>query len=161
MHPNESLIHQFYKAFQNADAEGMAACYHEEATFKDPAFGRLKGKQVGNMWRVLVERGQGQIEISFHNVEANDRAGRASWEAIYNFSQTGRKVHNKIEASFQFKEGKIIDHNDRFNFWKWSGMALGPVGWLLGFTPLVQNKVRKSCQILLKKYEEKQLKADS
>ena len=53
------------------------------------------------------------------------------------------------------KDGKIIKHVDRFNFWKWSSMALGLPGMLLGFTPIIKNGVRKNVHQLLKKYMEK------
>ncbi|WP_020532146.1 nuclear transport factor 2 family protein [Flexithrix dorotheae] len=152
---NKQLIEEFYTAFQKLDAERMTACYHENIQFEDPAFGTLKGEQVGNMWRMLIERSEGNLEITFHDVEASETTGKAHWEAKYLFSKTNRKVHNKIKASFQFKDGKIYRHTDYFNFWKWSGMALGPIGYFLGFTPLVKNKVRKTSLHLLAKYSGK------
>ena len=38
--------------------------------------------------------------------------------------------------------GKIVRHIDRFDFWRWSRMALGPAGLLLGWTPLLHKKVQ-------------------
>ncbi|MBX2844514.1 MAG: nuclear transport factor 2 family protein [Flammeovirgaceae bacterium] len=157
---NKQLIEEFYSAFQQLDAERMAAFYHTNVQFEDPAFGKLEGEQVGNMWRMLIERSKGNLEINFHDVEANEASGKAKWEAKYLFSKTNRKVHNKINASFQFKDVKIYRHIDYFNFWKWSGMALGPVGYFLGFTPLVKNKVRKTSLHLLAKYSEKKFSND-
>jgi ketosteroid isomerase-like protein len=40
------LIETFYRAFAALDAEAMAACYHDEVTFEDPAFGQLQGEQA-------------------------------------------------------------------------------------------------------------------
>ncbi|MEM1221108.1 MAG: nuclear transport factor 2 family protein, partial [Bacteroidota bacterium] len=57
--------------------------------------------------------------------------------------------------NFQFKDGKIIDHKDEFSFWRWSSMALGPVGTFLGFTPFLQNKVKKMTRKLLTDYMQK------
>jgi hypothetical protein len=68
---------------------------------------------------------------------------------------TGRRVHNKIDATFQFQDGKIIRHHDRFNFWKWSFMALGPVGLFLGWSPFIKNKVRKQAAKNLEKFIKK------
>ena len=31
---------------------------------------------------------------------------------------------------------------DRFDFWRWARQALGAPGWLLGWSPLLRNKVR-------------------
>lgn len=141
MQTNAQLIEKFYTAFQSRDGETMAACYHHEAVFSDPAFGQLRGREVGAMWRMLCARGR-DLEIVFSDIHADDETGRAHWEARYTFSSTGRKVHNVIHASFKFKDGKIVEHHDRFNFWRWSSMALGPLGLLLAWTPLVQNRVR-------------------
>jgi ketosteroid isomerase-like protein len=152
-HPNKTLIESFYTAFQNRDAEGMVNCYHADIEFQDPAFGKLTGSQAGNMWRMLLKQGDSSMVIKFHKVTADDKKGFANWEANYRFSKTGRMVNNKIQANFEFKDGKIIKHIDSFNIWKWSSMALGPVGMLLGFTPIVKNKIRKQALSGLAKFE--------
>jgi ketosteroid isomerase-like protein len=154
-HPNEALITRFYTAFQNGDSEAMAACYHPDIEFKDPVF-ELKGVHAGNMWRMLVGRGGGGLEITFRDVKANNLTGRAHWEARYPFSKSGRTVHNKIDAEFAFRDGLIVDHTDTFNFWKWTRMALGPMGFLMGWTSMVQNKVRSQAMGQLRKFEEAQ-----
>lgn len=155
-YPTERIIENFYTAFQQGDADAMAACYHPDVEFEDPAFRKLKGAEVSSMWRMLLERGKGEIEISFYEVEADDNTGAATWEAIYFFSKTKRKVHNIIQASFEFQDGKIIKHTDVFSFWRWSRMALGPIGLLLGWTPFLQNKVSKTSRGLLAVYMKKQ-----
>ena len=54
-------------------------------------------------------------------------------------------VHNVIDAAFEFDgNGLIVRHRDRFAFWSWSRQALGAVGWLLGWTPLLRAKVRSN-----------------
>ncbi|HVY61203.1 MAG TPA: nuclear transport factor 2 family protein [Planctomycetota bacterium] len=143
MHPNEELIHRFYAAFQKRDAATMASCYHPDVRFSDPVYTDLRGWRAGAMWRFLCERAASSgLRIEYRDVSADDRAGRAHWDAYYRFG-TGRDVHNSIDAEFEFKDGKIVRHRDRFDFWRWTRMALGPVGVLLGWTPLIQNGVRK------------------
>jgi len=58
------------------------------------------------------------------------------------FSPTGRGVHNKIDARFEFRDGKIIRHRDSFDFWAWASQALGPTGRLFGWSGVVKNRVR-------------------
>src|SRR5579859_558774 len=90
-----------------------------------------------------------QLLENFYNAFAardDDASGRAHWEAWYTFSSTGRKVHNVIDAEFQFQAGRIAAHRDRFNFWAWSSQALGPSGLLLGWTPVVHNRVRATAR---------------
>jgi ketosteroid isomerase-like protein len=151
MHPNEKLIETLYTSFQNLDAGAMLRCYHADARFSDPVFPLLAGREVGAMWAMLCSQAK-NFELTFADVRADDRVGKAHWEARYKFSASGRLVHNKIDAEFEFQDGKIIKHTDRFDFWKWSRMALGPVGLLLGWTPLLRHKVRSQARERLEKF---------
>jgi ketosteroid isomerase-like protein len=159
MHPNEKLIETFYKSFQNLDAEGMLSCYHSDIRFSDPVFPLLSEREVGGMWRMLCSQAK-DFELTFTDVQADDGVGRAHWEARYKFSATGRSVHNKIDARFEFQDGKIIKHTDEFDFWKWSRMALGPVGSLLGWTPLLRGKVRNQARERLERFMKSQTAAN-
>lgn len=138
-----ALINRLYTAFAARDGATMAACYHPDAHFTDPVFPDLRGPRVGAMWRMLTSRAT-DLEIEHSAVKASGETGSAHWEARYTFSATGRKVHNIIDASFTFRDGLILRHIDDFSFYRWSRQALGPMGWLLGWTPLVQNKVRRT-----------------
>lgn len=149
---NSQIITDFYSAFQAGDAEKMGALYAPNATFEDPAFGLLQAAEARAMWNMLVERSKGELQIDFSNVKGTDQGGSAHWEAKYTFGKTARKVHNKIDAQFEIQNGMITKHVDQFNFWKWSSMALGLPGMLLGFTPIIKNGVRKNVHQLLKKY---------
>ena len=154
MHPNETLIQKFYACFQKRDYQGMAECYHDEGEFSDAVFVKLKGSRAKAMWRMLCERGK-DLEITVTGIRADDKEGKAHWEARYTFSQTGRKVHNKIDALFQFVNGKIIEHQDSFGLWKWAGMALGVKGILFGWLPSVQAAIRKETDKSLQNFVNK------
>lgn len=145
MHPNAQLIERFYRAFQQRDAEAMAACYAPDVVFSDPAFGELRGAEAGDMWRMLCGRAK-DLSVRYSDVVADDVRGSARWEADYLFSQTGRTVHNRIEAGFEFRDGLIAVHRDRFDMWRWSRQALGLPGVLLGWSPVVRNKVRRQAR---------------
>jgi ketosteroid isomerase-like protein len=141
MNANEATITRFYEAFQKRDAATMAACYAPDVQFSDPVFPDLRGAQAGLMWKMLCERGK-DLRLEFRDVRADATGGSAHWEAWYTFSATGRKVHNVIDASFAFRDGRIARHVDRFDLYRWSRQALGPAGLLLGWSPPLQNKVR-------------------
>ena len=157
---NEQLIRHFYESFAQNNADAMVACYSDEIEFSDPAFGSLKGADAKNMWRMLVARAKGNIKIEFKNVYADDKKGSADWTADYLFSKTGRQVHNEIHAEFEFKDGKIFRHHDTFDIWKWSQQALGMSGLLLGWSSLLQNKIRQTAKESLREYCEKQSNSD-
>ncbi|MFK3796519.1 nuclear transport factor 2 family protein [Pseudomonas sp. NPDC088444] len=149
---NSALITRFYEAFNRLDAEAMAACYSDDVLFSDPVFGELRGRQAGDMWRMLTSRAK-EFSVRFDNVRADERTGAAHWVATYLFSQTGRTVVNDIQARFVFRDGKICEHHDQFDVWRWSRQALGAKGALLGWTPLVQNAIRAQAQKGLKAFQ--------
>jgi ketosteroid isomerase-like protein len=157
MHPNAELIKTFYTAFQARDSDGMNACYHHDVIFSDPVFGTLRGPEVTSMWQMLCERGT-DLKIEFGNIQADDVTGSAHWEAWYTFSKRARRVHNIIEAKYEFQDGKISRHTDRFNLWRWSSMALGPLGVFLGWTPFVQSGIRKEARSGLDAFMQKSLR---
>jgi ketosteroid isomerase-like protein len=142
MEENKQLIEAFYTAFQSKDYAGMIDCYHPDVHFRDPVFMDLHGNEARAMWHMLCERGK-DLTLEFSNVQVGDTAGSAHWEARYTFS-TGRKVHNVIDATFEFRDGKIIRHEDVFDLWRWTRQALGPVGIFLGWSPIIKSKVRQT-----------------
>jgi ketosteroid isomerase-like protein len=155
VHPNEKLIRDFYAAFARRDDKTMAAAYAADATFQDPVFGDLRGARIGAMWRMLCERAA-DLRIESSAFTANDSSGAAHWEAWYTFSATGRPVHNVIDATFAFANGRIASHVDAFDLYAWSRQALGLKGVLLGWTPFVQNAIRKQAAAGLAAFIQKQ-----
>lgn len=150
-HPNAGVLTDFYQAFQQLNAHQMARCYADDVIFADPAFGELRGEAARDMWRMLTQRAQ-NFSLTFSDVEADDRFGRANWTATYVFNRTGRVVVNRVQARFAFREGLIVDHRDSFDLWRWAGQALGMKGTLLGWTPLVQNAIRAQAKASLEAY---------
>jgi len=151
MSDHTELITRFYQAFAERDGEAMAACYHPEATFSDPVFPSLHGREPGGMWRMLTARAS-DLEIRFSDVSSDGDSGTAHWDADYTFAATGRYVKNSIDAKFTFKDGLIHTHVDDFDFWSWSRQALGVPGVLLGWTPILKNKVQGQASAQLQKF---------
>lgn len=135
------LIHRLYTAFAQRDGEAMARCYHAQARFRDPVFPDLRGDQIGAMWTMLCRQGK-DLVVEFTDVEADEERGSAHWEAHYSFG-SGRPVHNVIQAEFRFRDGLIVDHRDNFDLRRWCGQALGPLGQLLGWNPLLHAVIRR------------------
>ena len=152
MHENEKIIQKFYTGFKNSDSNAMIDCYHSEIEFTDPVFPYLKGKSAKAMWAFLGQRRADPNDRTFDHIQADAHQGTAHWEAKYILPQTGRQVHNKIDAEFEFRDGKIIKHTDRFSFWRWSIMGFGPLGFILGWTPFFKAKVRKRLRIMLDEF---------
>jgi ketosteroid isomerase-like protein len=142
--PNARLIQSFYQAFARRDARAMAACYAPDATFTDPVF-TLQGFEIGAMWSMLCDAGT-DLRVETRDIAADDRTGTANWQAWYTYTSTGRPVHNEIQATFTFIEGRIASHRDVFDLWRWSRMALGKKGVLLGWSPIVRKAIRRGAR---------------
>lgn len=138
---SRDVIERLYQAMDRHDGAAMAACYAPDARFHDPAFGELTGAEPGAMWRMLTGR-SADLRVELVEHDSDGVHGTAHWIARYTFS-TGRSVVNDVHARFRFSDGMIAEHDDSFSFYAWSRQALGPVGLLLGWTPLLKRTVRK------------------
>lgn len=127
----------------------MQQCYHADATFSDEVFINLNAAQAKVMWQMLISAGK-DLQLVYKNVELNGETASANWIATYTFSLTKRKVVNDIQAVFELKDGLIYRHRDHFNFYKWSRMAFGIKGILLGWLPFFRKKIQ---QVSMQKLE--------
>ncbi len=56
-------------------------------------------------------------KIEYFEITTQGYMGNAKWYACYNLSKTGRPIHNKIVAHFEFKDDEMIRHTDYFNLY--------------------------------------------
>jgi ketosteroid isomerase-like protein len=157
MPTQQDTLERFYAAFARLDADTMASCYAPDARFKDEVFELQGQREVAGMWRMLCaatrSKGLDVWRLEYRGLQADATTGQAHWEAHYRFSATGRMVHNRIDGRLRFNaQGLITHHVDRFDFWAWSRQALGMPGVLLGWTPLLRNKVRRQAAANLAKF---------
>lgn len=141
MNTNEEIIHNFYTAFARLDYKTMQNSYHDNAIFNDPVFGILQGGQIKQMWRMLCDNAK-NFSLEFDETEAGDEYGTCCWTAKYAFSKTGKIVVNRVKAHMRFADGKIMEHTDEFDLYRWSRQAFGLQGWLLGWSGFMKNKIR-------------------
>jgi ketosteroid isomerase-like protein len=153
---NIDTIERLYAAMDRHDGEAMAACYAPDATFSDPVFAGLADGEPQDMWRMLVGRsGDMTVELVEQGAEGEDR-GTARWIARYTFGQTGRPVVNDVRSQFRFdSDGLIVEQLDEFDFWRWARQALGPVGLLAGWTPVLQHSVRDKARARLAAFRDR------
>lgn len=136
----------------------MQSLYHTEATFSDPVFHHLKSAEVKAMWKMLLSSSK-DLRVKFHPPRQEGNFIYCRWEAWYTFSKTNRPVHNIIDASIEVRDQKIFEHKDAFDFWRWSRQALGLSGTLLGWTPLLKNKVRQTAAESLRRFIQREMPA--
>ncbi len=139
-----ATIKRLYDALAAGDGEAMAACYTQDASFEDPAFGYLEGERVGGMWRMLTSRGSG-VEVELRDHAANATTGTAHWIASYRFEE--RPVVNDVHSTFRFApDGRIHEQLDKFDLRTWGAQAMGTVPGLLGWTPVLGLLVRRKAR---------------
>jgi uncharacterized protein len=143
---SDDLIERFYAAFNRRDGDAMAACYAPNATFVDPAFGRLDAEQTRAMWQMLTSQAD-DLTVELVEHEFDGATASARWIARYTFTRTGRPVVNDVRSKFKFDaDGLIVEQVDKFRFYRWARQALGPKGTWLGWTPQLQLRVLRQAR---------------
>lgn len=149
----EKVIETFYSALQNCDGQTMISCYHDDIIFEDPAFGILKGERAKAMWLMLCDsQRNADFKVELSNINVDGNTGSAHWEAYYTFSRTGRKVHNSIDAKFEFKDGLIYRHTDEFSLRRWAKQAMGIKGIFFGGLQFFKNKLQNQTNYMLDQF---------
>lgn len=148
-----AVIDAFYAAFARRDGAAMGALYHPDATFSDPVFGSLRGAEIGAMWTMLCDAAP-DLVVKHGGVAPDGSA--AHWDATYTFPATGMPVRNSVDARFVVRDGLIAEHVDTFDFYRWSGQALGIVGWLFGWTALFHDKMTQASRAQLHEWQAEQ-----
>ncbi|MHA7059303.1 nuclear transport factor 2 family protein [Aquimarina sp. M1] len=146
------LVHTFYTALSNHDAEKMVSFYHDDIVFNDPIFGELKGQTAKKMWYWLFENGK-DMQIEYSNVNVNGSEGSAYWEARYSFGKEKKPVLNKVHTYFKFEDNKIIKHTDDFNLHRWAKQTMGWKGEIMGGTTYFKNKLQFKSRRMLENYQ--------
>jgi hypothetical protein len=121
------IAERFYEAFMVRDYYTMGLLYASHATFSDPVFPRLTAQGARLMWQMLLSEAE-DLEIDVKILEDTPDRARVDWSARYTFTPTKRVVVNRVHTELGWK------------------------GWLLGFTPLVQDKVRGQAARSLKEF---------
>ncbi|MGI9665712.1 MAG: nuclear transport factor 2 family protein [Acidimicrobiia bacterium] len=153
LHDNAVLLEGFYAALTARDFRSMGAAYSDDATFSDPVFSGLTALETRAMWHMLCEQGT-DLLVTHSDVTSDGDTGSARWEARYSFGPEARYVHNRISATFRFRDGLILEHTDDFDLWKWTRMAVGTIGVIGGWSNFVQSKVRSTANHSLERFIE-------
>ena len=110
----------FFRAFPDIRFEGVGEPYLA-----------LEGAGIALPWR-----GTGTFsgELAFW--------GKRYGSAPPTWAPTGRRVDIEGVDLYEFRDGLITRHVDRFSLWRWAAMALGAKGALLGWLPPVRAAIR-------------------
>jgi hypothetical protein len=154
------VAERFFEAFMVRDHYTMGLLYAEHATFSDPVFPLLNARGARLMWKMLLTRAE-DLGIEVKVIEDSPAHASVDWVAHYTFGATGRPVVNRVHTEMALSNGRIVRQVDSFDLWRWSRQALGARGWLLGWTPLVRDKIRAQAAHALREYARKASAGDS
>ena len=142
MTPEETreVLTRFYDALSRRDGETMASLYSPDASFEDEIY-RLRGEDVGKMWRGLMSRAK-TLTVSYTIAKAGAGDGTVEWTARYDYPGGGPVV-TVILSGLELAGGKIVRQRDRFDFPRWAAQALGTKGKLLGRFEWVRRVVSR------------------
>jgi SnoaL-like domain len=137
MNTNAKLVEHLYGSLDRHDADAMARCYHQTATFHDIAFD-LRGKnQIASMWKMICDS---DIKATFAIIDSSADQVTVKLIDEYTFSETGRRVCNVIESRLRFSGELIVEHVDACDSRLWAGMALGGIsGFIAGRVGLLRR----------------------
>ncbi len=138
-----SALVRFYDALARRDAETMAAMYAPDARFEDAVF-RLRGEEIGRMWRGLLGRAR-DFSVTYTIAQAAADRGSVEWTARYLFGGR-RPVVNVILSELRFENGRIAEQKDQFDFPRWAAQALGAPGKIFGRFGWFQRAVAKKAR---------------
>lgn len=150
-----ALAQRFYDAFTVRDWYTMGLLYADHATFSDPVFPLINARGTRLMWQMLLSRAEEDFGIEAQVLEDGPRHARINWVAHYTFSVTGRPVTNRVRTEMHLVAGKIVRQQDTFSLWRWSAQALGTKGALLGWSPMVRNRIRAQASVALREFARK------
>ncbi len=140
---HEQLLNNLFQCLNAHQPDGMANCYHEQASFEDIAF-RLKGKkQIHAMWDMICsdnEKGKSNIKVEIKELSVNDSSGHAIAVEDYTFRDESRGVHNRIVSKFEFRDGLIYKQIDECDPVCWAHQAFGGIkGFFAGHIKAIRR----------------------
>jgi hypothetical protein len=142
MHKHAQLIERVYAGIANHDLTAISECYHEDARFRDIAFECQGRARIHQMWHLVCH--SGRPAVSGTSFDANDRSGSGKWHAEYWIDRTdddpGRFVVNDLRSTFTFRDGLILEHHDRCNWFKWANQAFPFPKNVAAYVPAVRKK---------------------
>lgn len=160
MPPREALLRQFYAHFERGEAAACIALLHPQARFTDHLIQARQGAELRALLGMLCHTRPGvplDRRFAVSRVElTGPTTATVHWTADYTFAPTGRRLHNVITTPFEFEgpapEARIVAYEDQFDLPLWHRQAFGPIGVLLGHTPLLTALVRRAIDGRLRRY---------
>lgn len=110
-HPNEQLVHNFFKAFATGDMELLGSITTDDLTMVEPGTTHVAGVFPGRdavleMFGELGRVTEGTLAIDeVHHVLANDDVGIAVFDC--SATRHGERITAQVNELYTFRDGRI------------------------------------------------------
>jgi len=149
------VLNTFLRALAQRDVEAMIRCYTTTATYHSPIFPQVEGDTLTATWQWFCAKAPDlTMVVDEQAFEAN--TARVQWTATYTFPKTGRPVVQVTDSIFVFEGPQLCRHEDRFDLHRWSHMALGPLGRVLGGRRWLQRSLQRAAAERVARFQERQ-----
>lgn len=152
-------VQDFFDALARLDAYALAQCYAPSARFEDAAWSLQGTEAIAAMWEMICDDtrrlGADVWRLECLRIRGTRHRCKVDWRLSHRDPATGRLIHQRMESRFLLtRDGRIDFHENRFSLWRWSRQARGLSGWLLGWTPIMRQRVRHDAAQRLDRYLE-------
>ena len=112
-HPNEELVHNFFKAFATGDMELLNSITTDDLTMYEPGTTHVAGTFAGRdtvleMFGELGRVTEGTLSIdSVNHVLANDQVAIAVFDC--SATRHGEKITAQVNELYTIRDGKIAE----------------------------------------------------
>jgi ketosteroid isomerase-like protein len=126
------VARQFYDAFCKGDTATMENLYAPDVKWKDTIFSFDDRAGTMGMWDILCKPAPDK-KFTYKMVSVSGDTVVVHWLADYVL--LGRKIHNDVMATLVVKNGKIVSHEDVYDWGRWARQAF-PLGGLVDVWPV-------------------------
>lgn len=118
----------------------LRSLYHPKAEYMDELFS-LKYREILALWYscMLPEM---KLEVKVKSIEQFKDVVVTKWTISYTISSINRRITLDEIGRFEFEDGLIIRHTDKYSFHSWCTQALGVAGMLASWSKWLRSKVR-------------------
>eukprot|EP01117_Protostelium_nocturnum_P003508 TRINITY_DN1457_c0_g1_i1.p1 TRINITY_DN1457_c0_g1~~TRINITY_DN1457_c0_g1_i1.p1 ORF type:complete len:189 (-),score=47.62 TRINITY_DN1457_c0_g1_i1:146-712(-) len=161
---HHQLLQQFFDHWSEKNVAEMEKIVDvSNLRLSDPLYDQLKSDEIISLWKFYCSRPQFNLECKDVSIEEHDVVvrtnplfggfnskakvatpqmttkliGVAEYTISYQDAE-GRLLTNDVNASFEFKNKKIVEITNKFDLWTWAKQTQGVSGSLLGWTSTAQ-----------------------
>jgi hypothetical protein len=147
---DKACLKNYVKALIKKESHALADCYSEEANFFDPIFDNLDKENLVKYWELRFTTYK-DLKILVLASELYEHSASIKW--FISYKQKNKKIRYSMVSILEIRNGKIIKQFDHFHFWKMAMQAYGFMGFFLGWTKLMNARVKKLYELKHKNFK--------